>query len=522
MWTAQFVSNIGSWMQTVGAQWLMLTLTGSATYVALVSTAGSLPVVLFAVLAGAMGDLVDRRRFLLIAQGLMLAAAAGLGALALLHLVTPWTLLALIFALGIGQALTAPTWQTLQPELVSPPERQQAISLGSVNQNLARAIGPAIGGVLLAAISVGSVFLVNAATFLAVIAVIAAWRGTRPAGALPREHLGEAIRAGGRYIAASPALRVILVRALLFIFFASSIWALLPLAARSMLHLGSGGYGLLLGCVGVGAVAGALLLPRLRTRVSAGGQLTAGSLILGAVALVLALVHVTAVVAVALAIGGLAWVLALSTLNSAYQLTLPGWVKSRGMSFYLIVFQGGNAAGSAVLGVTAQHAGLTAAFVVVAVALVLGPLAALRFPLQSIPPESLLPAGDWPDPQLTASDSAGPAGPVMVTIEYRPRAGRRDDLAAALRDARFSRRRTGAIDWRAWQDATDPDRIVEQFVVASWDEHLRQHERVTRRDAERLAKIRALTDPGHPVIVTHWLTPGWLTPGQAGARPPRA
>ena len=241
---------------------------------------------------------------------------------------------------------------------------------------------------------------------------------------------------------------------------------------------------------------------------SAGGQLTAGSLILGAVALVLALVHVTAVAAVALAIGGLAWVLALSTLNSAYQLTLPGWVKSRGMSFYLIVFQGGNAAGSAVLGVMAQHAGLTAAFVTVAVALVVGPLAALRFRIQSIPPESLLPVGDWPAPQLTAADSEGPAGPVMVTIEYRPLAGQRGDLVAALRGARFSRRRTGAIDWRAWQDATDPDRIVEQFVVASWDEHLRQHERVTRRDAERLARIRAMTDPGHPVIVTHWLTPG--------------
>jgi hypothetical protein len=241
---------------------------------------------------------------------------------------------------------------------------------------------------------------------------------------------------------------------------------------------------------------------------SAGGQLTAGSLILGVVALVLALVHVIAVAAVALAVGGLAWVLALSTLNSAYQLTLPGWVKSRGMSFYLIVFQGGNAAGSAVLGVMAQYAGLTTVFVTVAVALGVGPLAALRFPLQSIPPESLLPAGDWPAPQLTAADNAGPAGPVMVTIEYRPPAGQRGDLVAALRGARFSRRRTGAIDWRAWQDATDPDRVVEQFVVASWDEHLRQHERVTRRDAERLARIRAMTDPGHPVIVTHWVTPG--------------
>jgi predicted MFS family arabinose efflux permease len=508
MWAAQFVSNVGSWMQTVGAQWLMLSLTGSAAYVSLVQTASSLPVMLFAVAAGAIGDLVDRRRFLLVSQGLMLAAAVALGALALAGLVTPWTLLALIFALGVGQALTSPTWQTLQPELVAPAERQQAISLGSVNQNLARAVGPAIGGVILAATSAGTVFFVNAATFLAVIAVVAAWRSNPPPAALPREHLGEAIRAGGRYVAASPVLRVILLRALLFIFFASSVWALLPIAARSGLHLGSGGYGLLLGCVGIGAVAGALALPRLRTLLSAGGQLTAGSLCLGAVALIIALVHVTAVVAVALAAGGMAWILALSTLNSLYQLNLPGWVKARGMSFYLIVFQGGNAVGSAVLGVLAVSIGLNTTLIVVAVALGLGPLAGLRFRFQQIPPDALLPAGDWPAPPVLPAESATGNGPVMVSVEYRPRPGQRDDLIAALEDSRFSRRRTGATAWRVWRDAEDPDRIVEQFVVASWDEHLRQHERVTQHDADRFSKIRAMTDPGHPAVVTHWLTPG--------------
>jgi predicted MFS family arabinose efflux permease len=507
MWTAQFISNVGGWMQTVGAQWLMLTLTGSAAYVALVSTASSLPVMLFAVAAGAIGDLVDRRRFLLFAQAAMLAAAAALGAMALAGRVTPWTLLALIFALGTGQALTAPTWQTLQPELVAPPERQQAISLGAVNQNLARAIGPAIGGVILAATSAGTVFLVNAATFGAVIAVIAAWRGARPASALPREHLGNAIRAGGRYVAASPALRVILLRALLFIFFASSIWALLPLTARAQLHLGSGGYGLLLGCVGIGAVGGALALPRLRSLLPAGGQLTAGSLTLAIVALVLALVHVTAIVAVALALGGLAWVMALSTLNSAYQLTLPGWVKARGMSFYLIAFQGGNAAGSAVLGLMAQHAGLTATFITAAIALAVGPLAGLRLRFQAIPPGDLLPAGDWPAPPASIPGEQETSGPVMVTIEYRPQAGQRGELIAALRDARFSRRRSGAIAWRLWHDATDPDRVVEQFIVASWDEHLRQHERATQRDSKRLARIRSMADPSHPPVTTHWLTP---------------
>jgi MFS family permease len=503
MWGAQFVSNIGSWMQTVAAQWLMLTLTSSAAYVALVQTAAGLPVVLFAILAGTIGDLVDRRRFLLITQTVMLAAAAALGGLAIAGLVTPWILLALVFAVGTGQALTSPTWQTLQPELVSPDERVQAISLGSVNQNLARAVGPAIGGLLLAATSAGAVFLVNAASFVAVIAVIASWHSVRPPDALPREHVAEAIRAGGRYVAASPVLRVILARAALFIVFASAIWALLPLIAREALHLGSSGYGLLLGSVGVGAVAGAAVLPRLRARLSPDAMLAVGSVGLAAVTLVLAYAHVAAAAAIALVFGGACWVLALSTLASLYQLSLPGWIKARGMSFYLMVFQGGNAIGAAVMGVVAVHAGLAVTLTIAAAGLALGPLAALAWRFRPIPPQDLLPAGDWPAPQLAADRT--PEGPVLVSVEYVARPGLEAELMTALHQARFSRRRTGATCWRAWQDAGDPSRILEQFIVASWEEHLRQHERVTQRDQGRLNRIREMTDPAHPVTVTHWL-----------------
>jgi MFS family permease len=505
MWGAQFVSNVGSWMQTVGAQWLMLALTGSAAYVGFVQTAASLPIVLFAVAAGTIGDLVDRRRFLLITQVVMLVAATALGLLAIKHLVTPWVLLALIFAVGTGQALTSPTWQTLQPELVPPAERQQAISMGAVNQNLARAVGPAIGGVILAATSAGTLFLINAATFIAVIAVIAWWRGSQRQDALPREHVGQAIRAGGRYVAASPVLRVILLRAGLFIFFAAAIWALLPLIVQRQLHLGSGGYGLLLGCVGVGAVVGASLLPRLRSRLSPGAQLTAGSVALAAGALVLGLVHVTAVVAVALVVAGVAWILSLSTLSSLYQLSLPQWVKARGMSFYLIVFQGGNALGSAVLGVLGGRIGLSPTLLLAAAGLALGPLAGLRYRFQPLRPDELVPAGDWPEPQLTGDGE--PPGPVLVTLEYHAVPGREAELLAALEDARFSRRRTGASSWRLWRDSTEEDRILEQFVVASWDEHMRQHDRVTKRDQERYEAIEALTDPARRPTVTHWLTP---------------
>jgi MFS family permease len=507
MSAAAFVSNVGSWMQTVGAQWLMLTLTGSATYVALVQSAASVPIFLFAVLAGTIGDLVDRRRFLIAAQTYMLMVATALGVLAVLKLVTAWSLLGLVFGVGIGQALTAPTWQTLQPELVDPDERTQAISLGSVNQNLARAVGPAIGGAVLAATSAGILFLINAATFGPLIGVIARWRGKRPATALPREHVREAVRAGGRYVRASPVLRVVLLRTGLFSLFASAIWAVLPLVAQKSFHLGSGGYGLLLGCVGIGAVVGASLLPRLRNLFGPAALLLAASAILAVVSLLLGFAHVTGVAAVALAFGGSAWILELSTLNSLYQLSLPQWVKTRGMSFYLVVFQGGTAVGSALSGVLAQHSGLRVTMAVVAGGLMLGPVVGLRYALHHVGPEELLllpPTGDWPQPVLVGPEV--PGGPVQVTVEYFALAGHEKELMAALAATRFSRRRTGASAWRLWRDSADPSRILEQFVVVSWEEHLRQHGRVTVRDQARIDHARSLTDASRPTTVTHWLT----------------
>jgi len=503
MWVAQFASNVGGWMQTVGAQWLMLSLTSSAVPVALIQTASSLPVLLFAVPAGAVGDLVDRRRLILWTQAAMLLAAAALGALTLAGLASPWLILALLFAVGTGQALNSPTWQTLQPELVPAPERSQAIALGSVNQNLARAVGPAIGGLLIVLTSAGWVFVINAATFLAVLAVVFRWHDrTRSANALPAEHAGPAIRAGGRYVANSPVLRAALVRAGVFVFFASALWALLPLTAHSRLHLGSGGYGLLLGAVGVGAVGGAFALPRLRARCSTDAMVGGASVVLGGVALVLAFVQVAVVVGVALAIGGLAWIMVLATLNSVYQASLPSWVKARGMGWYLIVFQGGNALGSAVLGIGAQQAGLTTTLVIAAAGLVLGPLAAIRYPLRPLDPEQLLPAGDWPSPHVLDAEAQS-GGPVLVRVEYHAQPGQERELLAALSELRYSRRRTGASSWRVWQELEQPGVFVENFMLASWEDHLRQHERVTVADRARQQRVRNLVDPQQPPVVTH-------------------
>jgi len=216
-------------------------------------------------------------------------------------------------------------------------------------------------------------------------------------------------------------------------------------------------------------------------------------------------VTIAALDAIALVIAGIAWILVLSVLNSAYQLMLPGWVKARGMAFYLIAFQGGLALWSAALGVAAQQLGLSTALLVAAVGLALGPLAGVRYRFRRISPDDLVPAGDWPQPNVEADASQG--GPIMVSVEYWPRPGLEDDLILALEDARLSRRRTGASSWRVWRDAETSGRILEQFVVASWPEHLRQHERVTKRDQERLNRIRAMTDPNRPTTVSHWLTP---------------
>lgn len=506
MASSQFLSNIGTWMQTVGAQELMLTLTTSATLVALIQTAAGLPIVLLAVPAGALGDVVDRRRLLIASQSFMLVAAAALAGLAFAGLVTPVVLLGLIFAVGAGQTLTSPTWQTLQPELVAPEDRTQAISLGAVNMNLSRAIGPAIGGALYAATSAGVLFLANALSFVPVIGAVARWRGrARPASAVGREHVGQAVRAGARYIAASPALRVILLRAGLFMLFANSIWALLPVVAHRHLHVGSGGYGLLLGGVGIGAVAGATALPRLRGRVRVHVLLLTATLVLAAVTSALAYVRVPALAGLAMVIAGVAWILCLSTFNSTYQGTLPGWAKARGMSYYLVIFQGGGALGAAVFGLLVQHAGLSPALLAAGVGLALVAVLGLLLPFKPITPPDLLPAGDWPDPQLVGEII--PGGPVLVTVEYRPNPGMEQSVVEKLYAGRFARRRTGAVNWRVWVDSADPRRVLEQFVVGSWEEHLRQHERVSRRDAQRLRDIVDMTDPSAPPIVTHWLAP---------------
>ena len=284
---------------------------------------------------------MDRRKLLLVAQGWMLIATGAMGALTLVGATTPWVLLALTFALGLGTAMMNPVWQAIQPELVPREEFPQAVSLGAVQFNLARAVGPALGGLVVAALGPGAVFVLNAASFLAVAGPIYRWRRPSEESALPPEHVAAAVQSGIRCVRDSPVLRAVLVRAGAFIFFASALWALLPLLARDQFGLGAGGYGLLLGCVEAGSVAGATVLPRLRQRFSPGTAVAAATVLLAVAIAPLVYLRDVGFAGAAMAVSGVAWIVVLSSLNVSVQTFAPSWVRARALSVYMLVFQGG-------------------------------------------------------------------------------------------------------------------------------------------------------------------------------------
>jgi MFS family permease len=489
LWIAQLASNVGTWMQMVGAQWLMGSLSSDPLLVALIQTALTLPIFLVGFPAGVLGDIFDRRRLLLVSQGLMLVAAALLATLTFAGDATPWLLLGLTFAIGLGQALMAPSWQAIQPQLVGRELIPQAAALGATSMNLARAVGPAIGGALVAAAGAGWVFALNAVSFLGVLGTLALWRREPRAKVLGPEHVRSALRAGLRFVRSSPRTRTLLVRAGAFVAFAAALWALLPVVARSELGLGSGGYGLLLGAVGVGAVLAAWTLPRARARWRLDRVIVAASLALAGVCVVLAWVHVVPLVALALVVAGYCWIAVLSSLNAGVQAVLPDWVRSRGMGVYLLVIQGGQAVGAVVWGLVTTHYGVDTALTVVAAGLALAVLVARRWPLHTAAID-VRPSQHWAEPELAIEPDPG-HGPVLVSVEYEVPIENADAFRHAMQWVGRSRRRSGAERWGLFQDGADPELFLEAYLVPTWEEHLRQHqERFTRSD--RLHEQRAL------------------------------
>ncbi|MEU1371293.1 MFS transporter [Streptomyces sp. NPDC005803] len=502
LWIAQLVSNTGSWMQTVGAQWLLVG--HSAALVTLVQTAASLPVVLFALPSGVLADRYDRRSVILAAQFAMLVVSTALTVLAFQDALTAPLLLSLTFLLGCGTALMGPAWQAIQPELVERNQLGQAAALGAVNMNLARAVGPALGGALVAAAGAGWVFAFNALSYLGIAAVLLLWKRPRaqrpPAG---DERLLAAVLAGRRYVWHAPGVRRVLVRTLLFIPGGAALWSLLPLVASRSLGLGSGGYGLLLGAVGIGAVSGAFVLPRIRRVLGANGTLAGGAVVFAVCLAVLAVVHSPWIAAASLLPAGLAWIGVLSTLNAAIQQRLPGWVRARGLAFYLVVFQGGQALTAPLWGALADGLGLTVSLLTGTVLLLAAAVSVRRWPLHTTAGIDPQLSDHWPTPPLVFEP--GPAdGPVLVSLTYQVAPGDQAAFTDRMRDLARSRRRTGALTWGLYQDGRRPERFTENYLVASWSEHLAQHHgRLTATDRHIEERVRRLLVPDTHPEVTH-------------------
>jgi MFS family permease len=383
MWIAAVASNIGTWMHTVGASWLMTTLAASPLLVALVQTATTLPVFLLGLPAGVMADLADRRKLLIFTQSWMLAVAALLGVLVMLGAVGPWTLLWLTFALGVGSAMNGPAWAAAIPELVPREELPSAVALNSVGFNIARAVGPALGGIVMAAWGAGAVFLANAISFLGVIVVLWSWKERPPAVREPGTRFRDAMREGLIYVRGARPFHAVLARAGMFSLAGCALWAMLPVVARQELKTTSLGYGILLGCLGGGSVIGAALLAPIRSRYSVDSIVAVGVSLFAVATAALAFLKTLPLAAAAMLIGGVAWLTAMSSFNVCAQTIPPQWMRARALAFYLLVFQGSLAVGSALWGEVARRVGVRASLLCAVAAMFAGLVAGWRMKLSA-------------------------------------------------------------------------------------------------------------------------------------------
>lgn len=491
VWIASMASNFGGMIQSVGASWLMTSIATSAEMVALVQASVTLPIMLLSLAAGAVADNLDRRRMMLGAQLFMLLVSVALAVTAWWGLITPWLLLSFTFLIGCGTAFNGPAWQASVGDMVPRSDLPGAVALNSMGFNIARSLGPAVGGAIVAAASAAAAFAVNAVSYVGLIAVLTRWRPESAPRTLPRETLGVAMAAGVRYVAMSPAIRVVLGRSAVFGIGASAIPALMPLVARDMVGGGPLTYGLLLGSFGFGAVGGAFGSARLRQALSP-EAIVRWSCIGFAVAAALAGIspYLPATMTVLL-LAGAAWVQALSTFNVTVQLNSPRWVVARALSLYQMAAFGGMAAGSWIWGITAESRSIETALL--AAAGVLLACAALGFRLPLVPADDLNldPLRAWTAPE-TAVQVEQRSGPVVVTIEYRIRQENVAAFLTAMAERRRIRRRDGARNWTLLRDLADPAVWIERFHTPTWLDYIRHNNRITQADAVVADRIRAL------------------------------
>jgi MFS family permease len=499
LWVATVVSNVGTWMQNAGAGWLMTALRPDPLAVALVQGAATLPMFLFSLPAGALADIVDRRRLIIATQLLASMLAVLFTTLLWFHWATPDWLFAFLFLSGIAAIIAAPAWQAIVPDLVPRHELSAAIALNGVGFNISRAVGPAMAGLAIAALGMAAPYWLNALSNVAVVGALIWWRGAKTVPPpLPAEHLREAMRSGLRYARYNPRLRSALIRSAGFFPFASVYWALLPLLARQQIGGGPELYGVLVGAIGAGAVIGAFAL-RAKGRLGA-DRIVVAATFMTAVALILfAVTREPATALVGCVLAGISWIAVIATLNVSAQLALPGWVRGRGLAVFATVQFASLAVGSAFWGRAAQVLGLPAAHITAAIALVALIPVLRRWRLQTSVDLDLAPSMHWPSPVL--SDDIEPdRGPVLVTIEYSVMPRDRTAFLAAVTRLAGERRRDGAYDWGIYEDGAKEGVFVETFHVDSWLEHMRQHHRVTNADRVLQDALQRFHTEGVPVV----------------------
>lgn len=484
LWIATVVSNLGTWMQQVANGWLMTSLTLEPFLVALEQVVTTLPMFMLALPGGALADLVDRRRYLLITQSWMMVTSVVMGALTYFDLMTPPLLLFTTFIMSLGVALNSPGWHAVTPEVVSREILPKAVALNGLAINGARALGPALGGLVIVGLGPAACYFLNAVSFLAVLSVLVRWKRRPEDTNAPPEEFFSAMRVGVQHVRYSSYLKAALVRASLFLVSTSALWALLPLLCRQEYGFGPRAYGTLIAVYGVGAVFGAIyVLPRLRLALKLEQIVALGWVCYAAILCGLALSQTFWTAIGLMAVGGAAWLCILANLHLVVQSSAPPWVQARAMSVYLLCFFGAASLGSGVWGALAEHVGLRGTLVVAAGTLLLSSLSSFLMPLRSGESQALEPSHAWPDPD-TALDVPLRHGPVLVTVEYDIAPEDAPAFREAVEKLRAFRYQNGVLQWGIFVDIAEPTKYREIYLEDSWGAHLRHHDRVTAHETE--------------------------------------
>jgi predicted MFS family arabinose efflux permease len=500
IWVATVVSNIGSWMYSVASGWLMISLDRDPLMVSMVQVANALPMFLFAIPAGALVDIINQRRFLILGELIVTITSSIFAALVMLHAITPMSVLTLSFLVAVGSALTAPAWQTVVSQLVPRAELPAAVAANSVGINVSRAIGPALGGLLVATLGIVVPFWLDAFSNIGVIAALIWWRPrNQKLSTLPVESFGNALRTGLRHARYNPHLRPTLIRCLAFFVFAGAYWALLSLVVSSRLSGGAALYGVLLGTIGAAAVACSFFLRKLRTKLGA-DRLVAGAMLCTALSMaIFALAHSAILGIIASLIAGASWITAVSSLNISAQVALPDWVRGRGLAIYVTVMFGALTLGSAMWGGLASVTSVPIALLIAAAGITAAVPLSWKSKLQTGANIDFSPSMHWPQP-VSVRDVEPDRGPVLVMIEYRIDPSDRDPFLHAIWHFSKERKRDGAYGSGIFEDLAIEGRFVETFLVDSWLDHLRQHQRVTRTDSDLEESVRRFQKGDGPLI----------------------